>query len=128
MPIPLRYLSAAYSHIHTSIRSHSPRHLNFSNKEQSGFKRTEAKTGAITLIQHFGSDANLSIHLHCLVFDGVYRILKVLVRHVRSLRRGGVVYLAEMETDAALVSLKLVACTHRILTLGSRTGQKVLTL
>jgi hypothetical protein len=32
-----------------------------------------ADTGAVTLIQRFGSAANLNIHLHCLVLDGVYR-------------------------------------------------------
>ena len=26
----------------------------------------------VTLIQRFGSAANLNIHLHCLVLDGVY--------------------------------------------------------
>jgi hypothetical protein len=31
-----------------------------------------ADTGAVTLIQRFGSAANLNIHLHCLVLDGVY--------------------------------------------------------
>jgi len=36
-------------------------------------KRIEAQTGAITLIQRFGSAANFNIHLHCLVLDGVYR-------------------------------------------------------
>ena len=34
--------------------------------KQAGLKRTEAQTGAITLLQHFGSAANLNIHLHCL--------------------------------------------------------------
>lgn len=29
--------------------------------------------GAVTLIQRFGSAANLNIHLHCLVLDGAYR-------------------------------------------------------
>ena len=33
----------------------------------------EADSGAVTLIQRFGSAANLNIHLHCLVLDGVYR-------------------------------------------------------
>ena len=33
----------------------------------------EADGGAVTLIQRFGSAANLNIHLHCLVLDGVYR-------------------------------------------------------
>ncbi|MDV6344310.1 transposase [Nitrosomonas sp. Is37] len=42
--------------------------------KQAGFKRRNAQTGAITLIQRFGSAANLNIHLHCLVLDGVYHI------------------------------------------------------
>jgi hypothetical protein len=36
-------------------------------------KSSRADTGAVTLIQRFGSAANLNIHLHCLVLDGVYR-------------------------------------------------------
>ena len=40
---------------------------------QAGLKRASADTGAVTLIQRFGSAANLNIHLHCLVLDGVYR-------------------------------------------------------
>ena len=31
-----------------------------------------ANPGAVTLIQRFGSAANLNIHLHGLVLDGVY--------------------------------------------------------
>ena len=34
-------------------------------------KRSAARAGAVTLIQRFGSAANLNIHLHCLVLDGV---------------------------------------------------------
>jgi len=41
--------------------------------DQTGFKAFEADSGAVTLIQRFGSAANLNIHLHCLVLDGVYR-------------------------------------------------------
>ncbi len=41
--------------------------------EQAGLKRGAADAGAVTLIQRFGSAANLNIHLHCLVLDGVYR-------------------------------------------------------
>ncbi len=36
-------------------------------------KRCAADAGAVTLIQRFGSAANLNVHLHCLVLDGVYR-------------------------------------------------------
>jgi pyruvate/oxaloacetate carboxyltransferase len=39
--------------------------------KQAGLKRPQAATGAVTLIQRFGSAANLNIHLHCLVLDGV---------------------------------------------------------
>ena len=28
----------------------------------------------VTLIQRFGSAANLNIHLHCLMLDGIYRL------------------------------------------------------
>ena len=41
--------------------------------KQTGQKRDQAATGAVTLIQRFGSAANLNIHLHALVLDGVYR-------------------------------------------------------
>jgi len=41
--------------------------------DQAGLKADEADSGAVTLIQRFGSAANLNIHLHCLVLDGVYR-------------------------------------------------------
>ncbi|MBC7732585.1 MAG: transposase [Bacteriovorax sp.] len=40
---------------------------------QAGLKVDETDSGAVTLIQRFGSAANLNIHLHCLVLDGVYR-------------------------------------------------------
>jgi hypothetical protein len=40
---------------------------------QAGLEADEADSGAVTLIQRFGSAANLNIHLHCLVLDGVYR-------------------------------------------------------
>ena len=39
----------------------------------TGLRSDEGQGGAVTLIQRFGSAANLNIHLHCLVLDGVYR-------------------------------------------------------
>jgi len=41
--------------------------------DQAGLKPEQAISGAVTLIQRFGSAANLNIYLHCLVLDGVYR-------------------------------------------------------
>lgn len=41
--------------------------------DDAGLSGDEGQGGAVTLIQRFGSAANLNIHLHCLVLDGVYR-------------------------------------------------------
>lgn len=40
--------------------------------KKAGFSRTTAQTGAVTLIQRFGSALNLNIHFHMLFLDGVY--------------------------------------------------------
>ena len=40
--------------------------------KQTGIPRTQAATGTVTLVRRFGSAANLNIHLHALVLDGVY--------------------------------------------------------
>ena len=37
---------------------------------QAELKAEQADSGAVTLIQRFGSAANLNIRLHCLVLDG----------------------------------------------------------
>ena len=39
---------------------------------KAGYTRTTAYTGAVTLIQRFGSALNLNIHFHMLFLDGVY--------------------------------------------------------
>jgi hypothetical protein len=72
--IPLRYLLAAHPHLLTPVLQVIHRAISTFLIKQAGLKRSEAQTGAITLIQRFGSAANLNIHLHCLVLDGVYRL------------------------------------------------------
>jgi hypothetical protein len=37
-------------------------------------RRTTFRTGAVTIIQRFGSAANLNIHFHCLALEGAYRV------------------------------------------------------
>jgi hypothetical protein len=39
---------------------------------KAGFARKSAQTGAVTLIQRFGSALNLNVHFHMLFLDGVY--------------------------------------------------------
>jgi hypothetical protein len=48
-------------------RGHTP------SAHQAGLKPDEADSGAVTLIQRFGSAANLNIHLRCMVLYGVYQ-------------------------------------------------------
>ena len=40
--------------------------------QKAGFTRNTARTGALTLIQRFGSALNLNLHFHMLFLDGVY--------------------------------------------------------
>jgi hypothetical protein len=39
---------------------------------KAGFNKHSAQTGAVTLIQRFGSALNLNLHFHMLFLDGVY--------------------------------------------------------
>jgi len=110
----------------------------------------------VTLIQRFGSAANLNSHLHCLVLDGVYRrnegepifeqarapsrdelqglLDKIVARPMKMLTRlgylveeHGMTYLADADADNPLASLQAASCTYRI-AFGPRAGHKVLSL
>ena len=50
--------------VHRAIATHLAR--------KAGFTKATAQTGAVTLIQRFGSALNLNIHFHMLFLDGVY--------------------------------------------------------
>jgi hypothetical protein len=72
-PIRLRILFAARPELLTPVLRLIHRVIAGFLLKQAGLKRATADTGAVTLIQRFGSAANLNIHLHCQVLDGVYR-------------------------------------------------------
>lgn len=38
--------------------------------KKAGFSKKTAQTGAVTLIQRFGSALNLNVHFHMLFLDG----------------------------------------------------------
>ena len=155
-PIPLHILLAAHPELLSPLLQCIHRVIATFLVKQSGLKRSQAHTGAVTLIQRFGSAGNLNIHLHCLVLDGVYRssagvpvfhevrgptaaeleallsriiqrVLKLLTRTGYLIEEQGITYLAEAESDRALTRLQAAACTYRI-ALGPRAGQKVLSL
>ena len=156
LPIPLRILFAAQPHLLAPLLQVIHRVIPTFLIKQAGLNRRQANTGAVTLIQRFGSAANLSIHLHCLVLDGVYRrsegaavfhevaaptseelqalLAKIISRIMRLLTRQGFLiaepdrtYLAEADGESSLLPLQAASCTYRI-ALGPRAGQKVLSL
>ncbi len=73
LPIPLRGLLAARPELVTPVLQVVQRGITRHLQADAGLRANEAQGGAVTLIQRFGSAANLNIDLHYLVLDGVYR-------------------------------------------------------
>ena len=73
LPIPLRLLLASQPQLVSVVLQVVQRILGRYLQNQAGLKPSDGQCGSVTLIQRFGSAANLNIHLHCLVLDGVYR-------------------------------------------------------
>jgi hypothetical protein len=69
LPIPLRLLLAAQPKLVTPMLQVVHRAITRFLLDQAGLKAEQVDSGAVTLIQRFGSAANLNIHLHCLVLD-----------------------------------------------------------
>jgi len=57
-------LTAALGIVYRTIATHLVR--------KAGFTKSYAQTGAVTLIQRFGSALNLNIHFHMLFLNGAY--------------------------------------------------------
>ena len=73
LPKPLRLLLAAQPKLGTPVLQVVHRVITRQLLGQSGHKPDKADNGAVTLIQRFGSAANVKVNLHCLVLDGVNR-------------------------------------------------------
>ena len=71
-PFPLRYLFAAHPHAMGKVLSIIHRVISSHLIHKAGHSLKEGATGAVTLIQRFGSALNLNIHFHILFLDGVY--------------------------------------------------------
>ena len=70
---PLRFLFAAQPQVLSGVLGVVYRAILTYLVRKSGFTvASGAKTGAITLIQRFGSALNLNIHFHMLFLDAVY--------------------------------------------------------
>jgi ribosomal protein S27E len=71
-PFALRFLFAAHPEALAKALEIIYRLLATHLAHKAGFTGREAATGAVTLVQRFGSALNLNIHLHMLCLDGVY--------------------------------------------------------
>jgi Transposase zinc-binding domain/Putative transposase len=155
-PIGLRSLLAAHPELLAPALRIIHRVIASFLIKQARLKRNAAEPGAVTLIQRFGSAANLNIPLHCLELDGVYRstggeaifpdaraptiaqlqgllgksiarLMKMLTRQGYLVEEQGMTYLADINADNPLKTLQAASCTYRI-ALGPRAGHKVLSL
>ena len=71
-PYPLRFLFASQPVIMTGVLGIVYRAIATYLIHKVGYTRKTAHTGAVTLVQCFGSALNLNIHFHMLFLDGVY--------------------------------------------------------
>jgi hypothetical protein len=71
-PFPLRYLFAAHPQAMGKVLSIVYRAIATHLVHKAGYQLKDGATGAVTLIQRFGSALNLNIHFHILFLDGLY--------------------------------------------------------
>jgi hypothetical protein len=72
-PFPLRFLSANHPQALTAVLAVVQRAISTFVIRHAGLAVScGARTGAVTLIQRFGSALNLNPHLHMLFLDGAY--------------------------------------------------------
>jgi hypothetical protein len=71
-PFPLRYLFAAHPQAMGKVLGIIYRAISTHLIHKAGYRLQDGATGAVTLIQRFGSALNLNIHFHILFLDGVY--------------------------------------------------------
>jgi len=158
LPFALRYLLATRPELVTQVLGIVYRAISGHLIRKAGLTRAGAVTGAVTLIQRFGSALNLNVHFHLLVLDGVYRragqgrlvfvplppptagelqrlVQRIAERIGRSLERSGLItrdienaYLAFDAGQEPSIHGLLGASITYRIATGPREGQKVFTL
>ncbi len=71
-PFPLRFLFAAHPQAMGKVLGIVYRAISTHLIHKAGLQLKDGATGAVTLIQRFGSALNRNIHFHILFLDGVY--------------------------------------------------------
>ncbi|HEX5420337.1 MAG TPA: transposase, partial [Gammaproteobacteria bacterium] len=72
LPFALRFLLATHPDVLTHVLGIVYRAISGHILKKAGLSRSTGDTGAVTLIQRFGSALNLNIHFHMLFLDGAY--------------------------------------------------------
>jgi len=109
-PVPLRYLFAAHPQAMGKVLGIVYRAISTHLIHKAGFSLKEGATGAVTLIQRFGSALNLNIHFHILFLDGVYVYRdnrQPRFQRVRAPDKG------ELEELVQLISARVGRCLER---------------
>jgi ribosomal protein S27E len=119
LPHALRFLLATDPEALTLVLGVVYRTISRQLLHKAGLTRSSGATGAVTLVQRFGSALNLNVHFHMLFLDGVYvadGTGSPVFRHLAGDGKGG-------PLDDLLGS----SITYRI-AVGARASQKLFTL
>lgn len=157
LPYALRFLLAKNPAALTLVLGVAYRVISGHLLKKAGLTRARGDTGAVTLVQRFGSSLNLNIHLHMIFLDGAYEAdeggtplfrqvpaptapeLELLVRKIaertgRLLERRGIVerdmesaWLGDAVKAGPMDDLIGHSITYRVAA-GPRAGQRVFTL
>ena len=109
-PYPLRFLLSNSPQVMSQVLGIVNRSISTHLIKKAGFKTTQAQTGAVTLIQRFGSALNLNVHFHMLFIDGVYQ-----EKHNGQLRfhRVNAAATSELNTLVATISQRVAGHLER---------------
>lgn len=155
-PYPLRFLLANNPQVMGKVLGIVTRAISTYMIKKAGYTKATAQTGAVTLIQRFGSALNLNVHFHILFIDGVYQqsdnshlrfrrvsapVAKELNRLVATISQRVARYLERqglltVDDESSHLTLDLEDAMHHIqgssisyrIAVGPQQGRKVLTL
>ena len=109
VPFALRYLFATGPAVMGQVLGIVTRAISNHLIKAGGMTCATAQTGAVTLIQRFGSALNLDIHFHMLFLDGVY----VMTGERMSFRRVSPPSVAELEKLVHIISTQVGRALER---------------
>ena len=111
-PYALRFLFATRPAVMGKVLGIVYRTLATHQVRKAGYTHRSASTGAVTLVQRFGSALNLNIHFHMLLLDGVYVVGHEQRDHLR-FQRVKAPDKTELESLVQTLSERVGSCLER---------------